>query len=294
MYWMKQPFFPTPLCWRIRNLLAGLQPRQGFVRRYQGPESKARALSDLSCAAFWKIQYYGLVASCECWASTRWDEIDEILPRTGMNFESSHLRARNQHRRALNTIARLGEVVGRSEAIEVNSDAVRCPWGLEGLEIWIPILCQPLALGRKMVNAWWKNVRRQAQVCGSSVKCIFWRQILVISDLWNEDLELQFSILEIFGRCCCQKRGGKNGQVAAPAWMCAWMTCGMICRAGGELILQESIGNLAADGSSRFAGLSYIFIQHQMRAVYDMIKIYETYRYDIWYMIYAFILFKIS
>lgn len=59
------------------------------------------------------------------------------------------------------------------------------------------------------------------------------------------------------------------------------MTCGMICRAGGELILQESIGNLAADGSSRFAGLSYIFIQHQMRAVYDMIKIYETYRYDI-------------
>lgn len=67
------------------------------------------------------------MASCECGASTRWDEIDEILPRTGMNFESSHLRARNQHRRALNTIARLGEVVGRSEAIEVNSDAVRCP-----------------------------------------------------------------------------------------------------------------------------------------------------------------------
>ena len=54
-----------------------------------------------------------------------------------------------------------------------------------------------------------------------------------------------------------KKAGAKNGQVAAPAWMCAWMTCGMICRAGGELILQESIGNLAADGSFRFAGLLY-------------------------------------
>ena len=45
----------------------------------------------------------------------------------GMNFESSHLCARNQHRRVLNTTARPGEVVGRSENIEVNSDAVRCP-----------------------------------------------------------------------------------------------------------------------------------------------------------------------